>query len=584
MRKWHTYLILIVLLAGSQWGHAQAGFTATVDKNPVAVNDRFKLTLSVTNAKGNITPPDLSDFNLIFGPAKSTNYQFINGESSSTISLTYTLAPRNTGTFTIGAAIAETDQGTFRTKPIQLKVVDGSSASAGQSNAQSGSRTVQGNDDLMAEIRLDKRKMYKGEQLIVTYYVYSRYRNIDFIDYKFPATNGFYSHDFNEEQAGWQNQLEIINGKQYRVAILKREILFPQQHGTMKIEPMEIEARVDYSFFNPGRAVKIKSNVAEVEVLPLPPAPSGFKGDVGSFNFEVKVDRNKVAANDAITLTAKISGRGNLKLVNAPQINFPKDFEVYDPKVTNRFSTTGGGLSGTREFEYLIIPRHAGNYSIEPIVFTFFDVNTDSYKTIKSDPIELEVERAEGGVAGGGYTGSAKEDVVILDQDIRYIKPAEPLRQKSGYFFQSTPFFILLFLGPVFVLIFYIARRKYIQKQQDTVSVRSRRAGRMARKLLSDAKKKLRANDREGFYDAVFKAMYGYLSGKLNIDAAELNRNEIRSGLENRSVDSETIDALMELLSRCEMARFAPSGELQPQEDYEAAAKIIDELQKKIQR
>lgn len=587
MNNWVKYLMLFVLLIGGRAAYAQSEFTASVDKNPVAVGDRFKLTLTIENAKGNITPPDLSDFNLIFGPAKSTNYQFVNGESTSTISFTYTLTPKETGTFTIGSAVANTDKGDFKSEPIKLEVVEGQSSSAAQSGRSgstgSASRNVQGNDDLMAEIRLDKKQVYKGEQVVVTYYIYSRYRNIDFVDYDFPATNGFYSQEFDEEQAGWQNQLEVINGKQYRVAILKRQILFPQQHGKLEIDPMEIKARVDYSFFNAGRTISVKSNPVKLDVLPLPPAPAGFKGDVGSFNFQVKVDRNKIAANDAITLTATISGSGNLKLVNAPEFKFPPDFEVYDPKVSDRISTTGGGLRGSREFEYLIIPRHAGKYTIEPFAFTYFDTGSKSYKTIESDEIELEVERAEGDRNGsGGYTGSSKEDVVILDQDIRYIKPAEPLRQRSGYFFQTTPFYGLLFMGPAFVLLFFVVRRKYIQQQQDVASVRSRRAGRMARKLLSNAKKKLRANEREGFYDAVSKAMFGYLSGKLNMDAAELSREQIKSRLKDRSVDSTTIDELMGLLSRCEMARFARTGELNPESDYNSAAKIIGELQKKL--
>lgn len=584
MKNWLKYWILVVLFCGSGAGHAQINFTASVDKNPVAVDDRFKLMLTIQNAKGNITPPDLSDFNLIFGPAKSTNYQFINGESSSTITFTYTLTPKTTGTFTIPAAVAKTDKGTFQSDPISLKVVEGSSSTAGASGGSgtSSNRQVQGNEELMAEIRLDRRSVYKGEQVVVTYYVYSRYRNIDFVDYNFPATNGFYSQEFDEEQAGWQNQLEVINGKQYRVAILKRQLLYPQQHGTLEIDPMVITARVDYSFFNPGREIKVKSNTATLNVLPLPSAPGGFKGDVGSFNFEVTTDRTTVPANEAITLKAKVSGRGNLKLVNAPEIKFPKDFEVYDPKRTDRFSTSGNGLSGSREFEYLIIPRHAGNYTIEPITYTYFDVSSKSYKTIKSELIEITVERSEGDPGDISYSGSSKEDVIILDQDIRYIKPPQEIKQKTGYFFRSIPFYGIFFIGPLFLLIFYIARRKYIRQQQDVVTVRSRRAGRMAKKLLAEANRQLKAGNREGFYDAVFKAMYGYLGGKLNIDPAELNREKVKAGLKNSGVENPTVEDLMELLSRCEVARFAPSGDLQPEADYQSAAKIIGELQRKL--
>lgn len=561
---------------------AQVNFTASVDKNPVAENDRFRLQLTIENAQGSITPPDLSDFNLIFGPAKSTNVQLINGQMSSTMTFTYTLTPKSKGTFTIGPATAKTDEGTFQSEAISLKVVEGSSANNRRQGSSGSAPQSQGDDNLMAEIRLDKSTVYKGEQVVLTYYIYSRYRNIDFTDYNFPATNGFYSHDFKEEQAGWLNNYQRVNGKQYRVAVLKRQILFPQQHGTLEIDPMVVTARVDYSFFNPGRTIKVKSNKIELKVLPLPNPPAGFAGDVGRFDFELEADRTTLKANDAITLRAKVSGRGNLKLVNAPDIPFPKDFEVYDPKTTDRFSTSSGALTGSREFEYLIIPRHAGVYKIEPVKYVYFDPVAKQYKTITSDPMEITVERAEGEGSGITYSGSNKEDVIILDQDIRYIKPAEPLSERSGYFFRSGFFYGLLFIGPLALLVFVIARRRYIRQQSDVVSVRSRRAGKMARKLLSEANKKLKANEREGFYDAVFKAMYGFLSGKLNIDAAELNRDKIRAALSEQGIDEQLIETLMDLLSRCEMARFAPSSELQPEEDYQSAAQLIGALQKRL--
>lgn len=546
------------------------------------MGDRFKLMLTIQNAKGDITPPKFNDFNLIFGPAKSTSYQFINGESTSSIVLTYTLSPKSVGTFTIGAALAQTDAGTMRTEPIRIKVVEAQSGSGGSQSGVSGSRNVQGNDELMAEIRLDKRKVYKGEQVVASYYIYSRYRNIDFSDYKFPATNGFYSHDFDEEQAGWLNNLEVINGKQYRVAILKKQILFPTQHGTLEIDPMTVTARVDYSFFNPGRTLKVKSNTAKIEVLPLPAALAGFKGDVGKFSFEAKIDDNEVQANDAITLVMKISGSGNLKLVSAPEVNFPSDFEVYDPKVTNRFSTASGSLSGSRQFEYLIIPRHAGNYIIEPITYTYFDPVSGTYKTTKSEAFNITVNRSNGSGEQHLYSGSQKEDVVILDQDIRYIKPAEGIRKKSEPFFGSPLFYVLLFVSPALLLVFYVARRKYIRQRQDAAHMRRKRAGRLANKLLSQAKAKMNSNDREGFYDAVFKAMYGFLGGKLNISPAVLSREQIRTGLEQKDVDEPTINELMELLSRCEIARFAPSGDIQPETDYQAAAGLINKLQKRL--
>lgn len=589
MRGFLKYILIAPALLACLALAAQVSFTASVDKNPVAENDNFKLILTVENANGNITPPDLKDFKLIFGPAKSTNYQFVNGQANSSISFTYTLSPRAEGTFTIGEATAETDKGTLKTKPITLKVVKGASSPAqsgapGGNQAQRQTPQVTGSDELMAEIKLDKKKVHQGEQLIVTYYVYTRYRNIDFVDYDFPNTTGFYSHDFKDEQAGWLNNLEVINGKQYRVAVLRRQILFPQQHGKLTIDPLTITARVDYSFFNPGRQIKVKSNSTTIEVLPLPEKPKGFSGDVGSFNFEAKADRTNLKANDAITLTLKVSGRGNLKLVNAPKITFPSDFEVYDPKVTDRFSTNDNGLSGSREFEYLVIPRHAGKFKIDPINFVYFDTNSKTYKTITSKAFEFDVEKGEGGSgsAGAVYSGSGKEEVTLLGEDIRYIKPVGELALKNQYFFRSYLFYGLFFAPILLLVIFYFARKKHIEAQRDLVSQRSRKAGSMAKKLLSDANKQLKANNKNGFYEAVSKALYGFVGGKLNIQAAELHLQSVKNGLESKNVKPATIDQLTKLMERCEMARFAPSSELNPELDYKEAAQLIGELNKQL--
>lgn len=569
---------------------AAQSFTASVDKNPVALNDNFKLILTLENANGNINPPDLKDFKLIFGPAKSTNYQFVNGQSSSSISFTYTLQPRQEGVFTISEAVAETDKGTFKSKPIMLKVVQGSASAATPRNqgsqggqSQSVTPSVSGNDDLMAEVRLDKKRVYQGEQVIITYYVYTRYRNIDFVDYEFPTTTGFYSHDFKDEQAGWSNKLEMINGKQYRVAVLRRQILFPQQHGKLKIDPMQITARVDYSFFNPGTQIKVKSNVSELEVLPLPEKPLGFSGDVGNYTLTAKVDRTEVTTNDAITLSFQISGQGNLKLVNAPNITFPSDFEVYDPKVIDKFSTSDNGLSGTREFEYLIIPRHAGNYKIDPIKFVFFDVKSKSYKTLTSQPFEFTIEKGSGSSAGVVYSsGAGKESVTILEEDIRYIKPMGKLSLKDDYFFRTPLFYGLLFLPAILLLVFYLVRKKQIEKQRDLVSQRSRKAGKIAKKLLTDAKKQLKANNKNAFYEAVSKSLYGYLGGKLNLNAAELNIQSVKKSFLEKEIPEETSKSLVALVQRCEMARFAPSSELNLELDYNEAARLIGELEKQL--
>lgn len=583
MSKLHLYIALFSVLITCGKISAQTNFTASVDKNPVGVNDRFKLTLTLENASGNVTPPDLSDFQLIFGPAKSTSYQFINGQTSNTVSYAYTLAPKATGDFTIEAAVANTDKGVLKSEPIQLKVIEGGSRQTPSNQSSSGtSRQVSGNDELIAEIRLDKKKAWKGEQVVVTYLIYSRYRNIDFTDYQFPSTNGFYSHDYDEEQAGWRQQLEVINGKQYRVAVLRKQMLFPQQQGKLRIDPMTVSARVDYSFFNPGRAITVKSNAAELEVLPLPAAPADFKGDVGKFNFEVSPDRTELSANDAINLSVKVSGNGNLKLVSAPKINFPPDFEVYDPKITDRFSTSGSGLSGSRTFEYLIIPRHQGEYTIDPLSYTYFDPVAGKYVTLKSDPLKFNVGKGTSEPAGVVYSGSSKEDVLILGQDIRYIKPAGQLIPEEDVFFGSSRFYALLFLPLVALLVIYLLRRKQINDRKNEVSLRSRQAGKIARKLLSEANQRLKKSDTAAFYEAVFKALYGYLGGKLNIPPASLSRDQIKSGLTERGINDTLTADLMTLLSRCEMARFAPSGELDPPKDYQSAARIIGELQKQL--
>ncbi len=592
-------------------GFAQgASFQASVDKNPVGVGDQFTLTLTLTNAGAaggkNLQLPDLGKFHIMSGPNESTSMQFINGAVSSSVSYSYVLQPKEIGKVTIGPASIEAGGKKYTTEPIAFEVVKGAPPPRAQAGSQNDA-SAQIGDNLFLKAVVDKTHVIQGEQVNLLFKLYTRVRVTNYGIDKNPSMTGFWT----EEVEGPKNidlTTETVNGKQYSVGVIRRIALFPTQSGVLEISPMDVQTTVTVqsprsqdpfeSFFRDpfGRSVNymVRSEAVKIRVDPLPSgAPSDFKGAVGTFAMSTDVDKKTTRTNEAVDLRVKISGQGNIKLLESPAVEVPPDFDQYPPKVSDSIERKGEKVFGSKTFEYLLIPRYPGLKVIKPITFSYFDLAKREYVRLRSPQIELNVEQGAAPppmIAGGG-----REDVRLLSQDIRFIKIAPASFVRSGDYLYSSGVFIALFLLPLAGLAgaFVYARQRQAV-MLDQAGYRNRRALKVARKGLKQAEYLLQEKSgpkgtpssmqRVRFYSEISRALWKYLGDKLNIPQASFSIEGALAELNERSVDPGIQHALKALLESCDMARFAPGGlEMQAmQKAYDEAKRLIVELEKTL--
>jgi hypothetical protein len=585
----------------------EASFTASVSKNRVVVGEQFQLSFTINTNASNFTPPDLNNFITYSGPNQSSSMQIINGSVSQAISINYILAAKNEGKFTIGSANIKVGNRVLNTKPIAIEVGKGSS----QSQAQQGNSNGRSNngaypEDVESNIFMiasaSKNKVYQGEQLLVTYKVYTRLNIVDNALSKAPSFNGFWSEEVPNPTRQTELHAEVLDGIQYQVAEIKRTILIPQRSGNLTIDPLEMEVvtRVKSKsrnnnffdqFFGGGYQdvkLSISSKPLKIEVMPLPEKgrPENFSGAVGQLNIEASIKNNELKTDESCNLTYTISGKGNLKLLEAFKLKLPADIETYDPKISDKINVSLDGVKGSRTFEYLLIPRYAGNFTIPALEFTYFDPQKGQYVTLPGRDFLLKVAKGQGGDGMSISRGTEKEDVKQLGNDIRYIKTNLPLFvQQQNALFGSSFFWILLLIPVLLYFVFLIWFRNYKKETADIKGVKKRKANSMAQKQLKLANDYLQKNEYNAFFDEVFKAIYGYIGNKLSLSVAELNKDKIKTQLTLKSVDESVILQLLDLLEVCEFARFAPVKDDKKMKDaYDKSIELISVLENKLKK
>ncbi|MDB5011227.1 MAG: hypothetical protein JWQ06_2016 [Mucilaginibacter sp.] len=440
--------------------------------------------------------------------------------------------------------------------------------------------------------------VYQGQQLTLTYRIYTRVGIVQSQVTKMPDLTGFWNEDVKtnmQQQVPWH--VETYKGLKYNVADIKQIILFPEHAGNITIDPfsmafiarIQAPARDFMEQFFSGAYNDVKYNAKStpvvVHVKPLPQAgkPDSFTGAVGKFTIDANIDKTHVKANEGLNYKVKISGSGNIKLLKTLNTNFPADFEKYDPKITDTVTELVSGVSGTRFYNYLLIPRHQGDFTIDPVKFSYFNPATGRYVSLSTKSFKIKVDK---GIAESNVTalsGADKQDVKLLAKDIRYIKTGDAgLSREDDEFYGSIGYYILLLSGP-FAALAALAYRNWNQKNNsDIVKVKNRRAGKIAAKHLANAKNQLQAGNTKAFYEAVFKGLYGYLSDKLNISYADLDKDTIASALKARAVNERITGQLLETLDLCDMARYAPVTHISQQEVFEKAKNTINDIENEI--
>jgi len=569
----------------------EINFTASVNKNPVTIGDHFSLTLTIENGKGAITAPDFSSFNLLYGPGSSTSVQIVNGHRSSTFSYTYTLSPKKIGTFKIGPAKANVNGRSFTSNVINLKVIKGGATatvnqgSRNRSNSNPSQVTGTSSSNLIIKIILNKTKAYVGESVLATFVLYSRYQALELQEFEPPPFNGFWSEEIENKTASWDDKIKLINGKQYRKATLKQVILIPQHAGNIKIGKTKLTALVNASFFNRGDRVIANSTSAVLKVMPLPEGkPANFSGAVGTFELSASTPGNKINTNDALDYIVEVKGVGNLKLVNEFTIDFPGDFEKYDAKTSENIKVDRSGMHGYKKWDYLLIPRHAGEYTIPGIAFNYFDLKTRKYKTLHSKPISISVAKGKGNSNQPGmvFNNVNKQDFQILDEDIRYINNTPPKFIPNGdYLIGSTRYYIFFFSPAILFFLLVFIKRKIEASSKDIVGQKMKKARRKANNHLKKATSMIGEGGKD-FYDEIFAALYGYIRDRLNMGISELNKQQIRDRLSGKKIKESTIDELIDVLETSEMARFAPIGDVSRKELVDEAKDVINQIEKQV--
>lgn len=583
----------------------KVSFTASAP-DAVVVGDQFRLSYTVTTQKvKDFRAPSIKGFDVLMGPSRSqqSNTQIVNGNvtSTSSITFTYILMANNAGEYTIPGASIIADGDQMVSNSVRIKVLpqdQGSSNSSSSSSTHSSSGTGVSNQDLFITASASKTNVYEQEAFVLTYKIYTRESNLQLNNAKLPDFKGFHSQEIEmTTNARWTP--EHYQGRNYYTTVYRQFVLFPQQSGKLYIDPAQFQMTVGKpvqsddpfdAFFNGGsNVIEIKKSISTpkiaINVNPLPAGkPADFSGGVGEFNISSSINNKELKTNDAITIKLVISGTGNLKLISNPEIKFPDDFEVYDPKVDNQVRLTREGLTGNKVIEYLAIPRHAGTYKIPGVSFSYFDIRSKSYKTLKTEEYVINVEKGAGNADQVIANFTNKEDLKVLGEDIRYIKQNEVTLQPKGSFFYGSMTYWLFYIIPALAfIIFFIIYRKQAAENANVAKMRTKKANKVATKRMKLAGKLLSENKKDVFYDEVLKALWGYISDKLNIPVSRLSKDNIEEKLRNHGVNEELIKEFLNALNDCEFARFAPGDENQAMDKvYSSSIEVISKMENSI--
>lgn len=604
MRKIICLWIALLTLTVQAYADDKVTFTASAP-DAVAVGDQFRLSYTVNTQKvKNFRTPSIKGFDVLMGPSRSYSMQSINGNTTETLTFTYILLAQKEGEYTIPGATITANGDQMLSNSVKIKVLPADKTNSSQSgNAQSTSRssssgTSISNNDLFITATASKTTAYEQEAILLTYKIYTVVDLRGFDNVKLPDFKGFHSQEVelpNDRRWG----LEHYKGRNYHSTIYRQFVLFPQQSGKLTIDAARFDASIEKmdaiddpfeAFFNGGAgSIQIKKTLMTpkltIDVKPLPAGkPADFSGGVGEFNISSSINSTKVKTNDAITVKVVISGTGNLKLVGEPEVKFPEDFEVYDPKVDSKFRLTNAGLSGNKVIEYLAIPRNAGTYKIPAIKFSYFDIKSRSYKTLTTEEYTVQVEKGAGNASQTIANFTNKEDLKVLNEDIRFIKQNDvKLSPKGEYFFGSMGYWLFYIIPGLIFIACFLIYRKQIAANANVAKVRTKKANKVAVKRMKQAGKLLAANEKDAFYDEVLKALWGYISDKLSIPVSQLSKDNIEEELRKYGVAEDLIKEFLNALNSCEFARFAPGDANQAMDKvYSDSLEVISKMENSI--
>ncbi|NND10875.1 MAG: protein BatD [Flavobacteriaceae bacterium] len=581
-----SFLFLFLSVVSLQ---AQIKFEAKVSKKSLGVNERLRVDFEMNKDGDNFVPPSFSDFTVVGGPSQSISNSWVNGKRSYSKSYTYYLAPKKKGTFTIKQASVEIDGEIYKTLPVTIKVKTAVDKPKDGNNA---SYEASENIHLVAEV--SKNSPYLNEPITVVYKLYvgpntgvDNWRETDT-----PRYNDFWSQ--NIDIKGIKVTPGKYKGEDYRYVILRKAVLYPQKTGKLEIEPLVLDVTVKVptnrrDIFG-GRLMKqihlpVSAGRRSINVKPLPEGkPSDFTGAVGDFDFKVTTSKTQLDASESLQARVEVSGKGNLKLFELPKLNLPSSLEVYEPEHSENVRTNLGGMRGKTADSYTVVPQFQGKYPIPSISFSYFDLETESYKRISSEEIVIDVLNGPVNNATSDnnlITGNVKQRVVLSNEQFAFVKSNPNLTAiNSPVFFKTTVFWASLLSPLLLIPLTIVFMKKRDERLNDVEGNRIRKADRLARKYLVEAKRSM--GNKDDFYEALERSLHNYLKAKLNIETSDLSKDRIQSLLSGKQAVPDTITEFIGLLKSAELARYTPFSKVEMQQDYRKAAKTISAIDKQI--
>lgn len=584
----HILIIFIALTASI--ASAQVKFEAKVSKNKLGVNERIRVDFEMNQDGDNFNPPDFVNFMVIGGPNQAVSNSWVNGKRSYSKTYSYFLAPKRQGNFTIKQATIEIDGEIYKTTPIAITVTSAVNKPTDGNNAD---YVASENIHLVAEISNDRP--YLNEAITVVYKLYvspntgvSNWREIDN-----PKYSDFWSQ--NIDIKGLKVQNGSYKGEDYRYVVLRKTVLYPQKSGKLEIEPLSLDITVEVptnrrDIFGARLLNQVHKTVSAgnrtIDVKPLPEKgkPIDFTGAVGNFDFKVLTSKNELNATESLQAKVEVTGSGNLKLFQLPKLNLPSSLEVYEPEHTENVRTNLDGMQGNISDSYTVVPQFKGKYPIPSISFSYFDLKTESYKTINSNEIVIDVLQGPTNNSSNQDITTAngdKQRVVLNNSQFAFIKTKTDFtRVKPDHFFKSKAFWAALILPFLAIPLVIVFKQNKDKRDADVFGNKIRKADKLAKKYLTDARKAL--GEKEAFYVALEKALHNYLKAKLHIETSEFSKDKIKDLLSEKEVNQETISNFIGLLKNCELARYTPITHVEMQQDYDRAAKTISVIDKQI--
>lgn len=582
------YLILGFLLFTAGLMQAQVRFEAKVSREKLGINERLRVDFEMNEDGDNFNPPSFDGFTVVGGPNQKISTSILNGKMEYSKTYSFYLQPKSRGKLTIGQAEIIIDDKTYKTSPVTVEIT------AAVDKPTDGDNTeliAEDNLHLVAEV--SKSNPYLNEAITVVYKLYvsprvsvSNWRELDS-----PKYNDFWSQSIDIQQLRVENG--EYRGEPYRYVVLRKTILYPQKTGELNIEPLTLSIAVDVpserrDIFGSRIYKTVNKTVAadnkKINVKALPEGkPANFTGAVGKFNLNVTTNKNDLNAGESLQAKVEVRGDGNLKLFDLPALTAPSSLEMYDPERRENVSTNLDGMQGSIAETYTIVPTRKGKYPIPALSFSYFDLSSETYKTLSSEEILINVDSGPlaGNEPSGGFTGVNKQKLDLSGNQFRFIKLSTNLKPVDGEsFLGSIGFWSALVLPLAAIPLFILFGKKREQRAMDVRGNRIRRANKLARKYLSEAKKNL--GDQKEFYLALERSMHNYLKAKLHIQTGEMSKERIQTLLLEKSVDTQTTSDFIALLENCEFARYTPASSDAMHQDYEKAVSVISTLDKQL--